>query len=75
MLPASQSDVREPLNIGSSEMVSMNEMMEMVMGYENRPLSIKHIPGPEGVRGRNSGAFSEFLQRFFCASAVSAAQG
>jgi len=49
-----KSDVREPLNIGSSEMVSMNEMMEMVMGYENRPLSIKHIPGPEGVRGRNS---------------------
>lgn len=35
----------------------MNQMMEMVMGYESRNLSIKHIPGPEGVRGRNSGAF------------------
>ena len=32
----------------------MNEMMEMVMGFEANPRPIKHIPGPEGVRGRNS---------------------
>lgn len=34
--------------------VSMNEMMEMVMGFEGMKKGIKHIPGPEGVRGRNS---------------------
>lgn len=32
----------------------MNEMMEMVMGFEGMKKGIKHIPGPEGVRGRNS---------------------
>ena len=35
-------------------MVSMNEMAEMVMSIEGKWLPIKHIPGPEGVRGRNS---------------------
>lgn len=34
--------------------VSMNGMMEMVMGFEGMKKGIKHIPGPEGVRGRNS---------------------
>jgi len=32
----------------------MNGMMEMAMGFEGKDLPIKHIPGPEGVRGRNS---------------------
>jgi hypothetical protein len=32
----------------------MNEMMGIVMGVEGKKLPIKHIPGPEGVRGRNS---------------------
>jgi len=49
-----RSDYKEPLNIGSDEMVSMNEMMELAMSYEGKKLNIKHIPGPEGVRGRNS---------------------
>jgi GDP-D-mannose 3',5'-epimerase len=49
-----KSDFREPLNLGSCEMVSMNEMMEMAMTFEEKKLPIKHIPGPEGVRGRNS---------------------
>jgi GDP-D-mannose 3',5'-epimerase len=35
-------------------MVSMNEMAEIVLGFENKQLPIHHIPGPEGVRGRNS---------------------
>lgn len=42
------------MNIGSDEMVSMNEMAEMVSSFENKMLPIHHIPGPEGVRGRNS---------------------
>lgn len=49
-----KSDFREPVNIGSDEMVSMNEMAEIVLSFENKTLPIHHIPGPEGVRGRNS---------------------
>lgn len=32
----------------------MNQMMEIVSGFDGRKLPIRHIPGPEGVRGRNS---------------------
>jgi len=49
-----QSDFRDPLNIGSEEMISMNDMATLVMSFEGKNLSIRHIPGPEGVRGRNS---------------------
>jgi len=48
------SDFREPLNLGSEEMISMNDLAKMIMKFEGKELSIKHIPGPEGVRGRNS---------------------
>jgi len=49
-----KSDYTKPLNLGSDEMVSMNEMMEMCSKFDNKKISITHIPGPEGVRGRNS---------------------
>lgn len=48
------SDFTEPLNIGSDEMISMNDMGKMVLGFASKDIPIKHIPGPEGVRGRNS---------------------
>lgn len=32
----------------------MNEMMETIKTFDNKDLPIRHIPGPEGVRGRNS---------------------
>jgi len=48
------SDYKKPLNIGSDEMVSMNQMADMVMEISQKKLPIRHIPGPEGVRGRNS---------------------
>ena len=35
-------------------MVSMNEIAEIVLSFENKNIPIHHIPGPEGVRGRNS---------------------
>ena len=54
VLRITKSDFREPLNLGSTEMVSMNEMMETICTFDGRDLPIKHIPGPEGVRGRNS---------------------
>jgi len=43
-----------PVNIGSEEMVSINRLAEMIMEVANKKLTIKHIPGPLGVRGRNS---------------------
>merc|ERR1711988_644001 len=48
------SDYKKPLNIGSDEMVSMNEMADIALGFKGDKIPIKHIPGPEGVRGRNS---------------------
>jgi len=48
------SDFIGPVNIGSEEMVSINKLAEMIMKIANKKLSIKHIPGPLGVRGRNS---------------------
>ena len=48
------SDFAGPVNIGSEEMVSLNQMAKMIMEIAGKQLSIKHIPGPLGVRGRNS---------------------
>jgi GDP-D-mannose 3',5'-epimerase len=48
------SDVREPLNLGSTEMVSMNQLAQLAMSINGKQLPINHIPGPQGVRGRNS---------------------
>jgi GDP-D-mannose 3',5'-epimerase len=48
------SDFAGPVNIGSEEMVSINQLAQMVMGISQKSLSIKNIPGPTGVRGRNS---------------------
>ncbi len=49
-----RSDWTGPVNIGSEEMVSINELAKMVMDIADKKASIKHIPGPLGVRGRNS---------------------
>ena len=43
-----------PFNIGSEEMVSINELVEIVSNIANKKIAIKHIDGPLGVRGRNS---------------------
>jgi len=43
-----------PVNIGSEEMVTINQLAEIVMEIAGKKLSIKHVPGPLGVRGRNS---------------------
>lgn len=48
------SNVTTPLNIGSDEMVTINQLAEMVMNIASKQLSITHIPGPQGVRGRSS---------------------
>jgi GDP-D-mannose 3',5'-epimerase len=49
-----QSDFAGPVNIGSEEMVTINRLAEMAMEIAGKKLELKHIPGPTGVRGRNS---------------------
>lgn len=48
------SDFDGPVNIGSEEMVSINQLAELVMDIAGKKLRIKHIKGPLGVRGRTS---------------------
>jgi nucleoside-diphosphate-sugar epimerase len=49
-----ESDFSGPVNIGSEEMVTINQLAEIVMDVAGKRVRIKHIPGPLGVRGRNS---------------------
>jgi GDP-D-mannose 3', 5'-epimerase len=48
------SEFSGPVNIGSEEMVTINQLAEMVIGIAGKRLSMHHIAGPLGVRGRNS---------------------
>jgi GDP-D-mannose 3',5'-epimerase len=48
------SDFLGPVNIGSSEMVSIHQLAEMIIKIAGKELGIKHIDGPLGVRGRSS---------------------
>ncbi|MCP4950224.1 MAG: NAD-dependent epimerase/dehydratase family protein [Proteobacteria bacterium] len=54
MLRLTRSEWCGPVNIGSDEMVSINQLAQMVMDIAGKSISISHIPGPLGVRGRNS---------------------
>jgi len=49
-----RSDWTGPVNIGSDEMISINDLAQMIMDVAEKPLSIRHVDGPLGVRGRNS---------------------
>ena len=48
------SDYDKPINLGSDEMIDMNGLLNLALSFEGKKNKIKHIPGPEGVRGRNS---------------------
>lgn len=48
------SDFIGPVNIGSEEMVTINQLAEMVIDIAGKKLKIKNVDGPQGVRGRNS---------------------
>ena len=43
-----------PVNIGSEEMVSINALVDIVCDIAGKKLEKNHVPGPLGVRGRNS---------------------
>jgi GDP-D-mannose 3',5'-epimerase len=49
-----ESNFEGPVNIGSEEMVTINDLAEAIMTIAGKRLTITHIPGPLGVRGRNS---------------------
>ena len=49
-----RSDFTGPVNIGSEEMVTINQLADMIMGIAGKALTRKHIEGPLGVKGRNS---------------------
>ena len=48
------SDFTGPVNIGSDEMVTITQLVDIVCEIANKSVIKKHIPGPLGVRGRNS---------------------
>lgn len=49
-----ESEFQGPVNIGSEEMISINDFAKMVIQISGKDINIKNVPGPEGVRGRNS---------------------
>ena len=48
------SDYREPLNLGTERMVTINELAAIITEVAGKNLTVEHVEGPQGVRGRNS---------------------
>ena len=49
-----RSGFEGPVNIGSDEMVTIDQLADSIMAIAGKKLEKRHIPGPLGVRGRNS---------------------
>ncbi len=50
-----QSDHADPLNLGTDRMVTINDLAAIIMAIAGkRNVRIRHVDGPQGVRGRNS---------------------
>ncbi len=49
-----RSNFEGPVNIGSEEMVTINQLAEIIADIAGKTIYIRHISGPQGVRGRNS---------------------
>lgn len=49
-----RSDFAGPVNVGSEEMVTINQLVNLVADIAGKQIGKTHIPGPQGVRGRNS---------------------
>jgi GDP-D-mannose 3', 5'-epimerase len=49
-----KSDYSEPLNLGQDRLITINELADLVAEAAGFEITKRHIPGPEGVRGRNS---------------------
>ncbi len=48
------SDYCEPLNLGQDRLISINQLADLISRIAGYPITKKHVPGPQGVRGRNS---------------------
>lgn len=49
-----QSSYNKPLNLGQDRLISINELAQLTAEIAGIEIILKHIPGPQGVRGRNS---------------------
>ena len=49
-----RSDFIGPVNIGSEEMVTINQLVDYISEIAGKTIDVNHIEGPQGVRGRNS---------------------
>jgi GDP-D-mannose 3', 5'-epimerase len=49
-----QSDYYEPLNLGQDRLVTINQLVDIIADIAGIQIQKKHVPGPQGVRGRNS---------------------
>jgi len=49
-----RSDYHNPLNLGQDRLISINELADMIADIAQVQIVKKHVPGPQGVRGRNS---------------------
>ncbi len=49
-----RSDYDEPLNLGQDRMVTINQLADIVAEIAGVAITKRHVPGPQGVRGRNS---------------------
>jgi GDP-D-mannose 3',5'-epimerase len=49
-----RSSFAGPVNIGSEEMVTINQLVDIVADIAGKQIEKRHVPGPLGVRGRNS---------------------
>jgi nucleoside-diphosphate-sugar epimerase len=48
------SDCKEPLNLGSTRMISINNLVKLIAGIANKSITLNNVNGPRGVMGRNS---------------------
>ena len=54
VLRLTRSDFEGPVNIGSEEIITINDLAKMAIDVAGKNITIKNVPGPTGVRGRNS---------------------
>lgn len=53
-LRLTRSEFTGPVNVGSDEMISINDLARMIIELSGKRIEIRNVPGPQGVRGRNS---------------------
>src|ERR1700691_4080678 len=49
-----RSEFHDPLNLGQDRMISVNELANIIAAIADVKITKKYVPGPQGVRGRNS---------------------